>query len=128
MCQRSVRLSRTFLIGGSIAAVLLLFFLLAGSSRFRSTVQNWRMSPEVVRNATQQLVVKNPAIHAPVTFSGPDQTMVEHWDAYRWRVSGYVESKAQDGAKVRTLYFAVVQNSGNDWRLEDLQLQNVEAR
>ena len=72
-------------------------------------------------------MAKNPALHSPVTFSALDQSSVEHWDAYRWRVSGFVDNRSEAGVKIRTLYFAVVQSSGSDWKLEDLQLQNIES-
>ena len=105
----------------------MLFLLLAGSSRFKTRLQSWRLSPDVVLKATQSLVAKNPAVRNAVSFSAPEQTAVEHWDATRWHVSGYVDTQPARGGKVRTLYFAVVQNSGSDWHLEDLQLQNIEA-
>ncbi len=111
----------------AVAGMLLLLTLLAGSSNFKSRVLSWRYSSDVVVKATQGLVAKSPALHNPVGFSTPEQTTVEHWDAYRWRVSGFVDSQPEGGARVRTLYFAVVQNAGSDWRLEDLQLQNIEA-
>ena len=110
-----------------MVGVLLLLILLAGSSRFKSRVSNWRFSSDTVVKATQRLVAKSPSVHNPVRFSSSEQTTVEHWDAYRWRVSGFVDSQPAGGARVRTLYFAVVQNAGSDWRLEDLQLQNIEA-
>lgn len=127
MCQRHIRFSPLLAGGAAVLAVALLLVLLAGSPRFKTRVQGWQLSPEVVLRATQSLVAKNPAVRHPVRFSAPEQTTVEHWDAYRWRVSGYVDSAPERGGKVRTLYFAVVQNSGSDWRLEDLQLQNVDT-
>lgn len=51
---------------------------------------------------------------------------MEHWDSYRWRVSGYVDSRPKAGSSARTLFFAVVQSVGSDWQLEDLELQNVD--
>jgi hypothetical protein len=65
-------------------------------------------------------------VHNPVSFSGIDQTTVEHWDGRRWRVSGYVDTRPQPGVKVRTLYFAVLLTDGRTWNLEDLQLQSME--
>ena len=127
MCRRPVRSLRMVIVGTAVVGMLALLVLLSGSSSFKSRVLSWRFSPDVVVKATQGLVAKNPAVHNPVAFSTPEQTTVEHWDAYRWRVSGFVDSQPAGGARVRTLYFAVVQNAGNDWRLEDLQLQNIEA-
>ena len=127
MCQRYLRFSMPMMVGAAVIAALLLFLMLAGSNRFKTRVQNWRLSPDVVLKATQDLVAKSPSLHNPVGFSAPEQTKVDHWDAYRWRVSGFVDTQPQSGSRVRTLYFAVVQNSGGDWRLEDLQLQNIEA-
>ena len=127
MCQRNLRVNMPLIIGVAIAAVLGLLVLLGGASRFRSRVQAWQMSPDVVLKATQELVAKNPALHNPVGFSAPEQTTVDHWDAYRWRVSGYVDCQPEAGQRVRTLYFAVVQSVGSQWRLEDLQLQNIES-
>lgn len=126
MCQRSVRSSRLLIAAGAVVGMLLLLVLLAGSNSVKSRLLSWRYSSDVVVKATQSLVAKSPALHNPVGFSSPEQTTVEHWDAYRWRVSGFVDSQPAGGARVRTLYFAVVQNAGSDWRLEDLQLQNVE--
>jgi len=113
--------------GVCVVGMLALLVLLAGSSNFKTRVQSWRFSSDVVVKATQGLVAKSPAVHNPVGFSTLEQTTVEHWDEHRWRVSGFVDSQPEGGARVRTLYFAVVQNAGSDWRLEDLQLQNVEA-
>jgi len=127
MCQRNLRVPVPLIIGGAVALVLLLFVLLAGSNRLKNRVQGWQLSPDVVLKATETLVAKNPALHSPVTFSALDQSSVEHWDAYRWRVSGFVDNRSDGGAKVRTLYFAVVQSSGSEWKLEDLQLQNIES-
>jgi hypothetical protein len=115
------------LIGGVVALVLLVFVLLAGSNRLKNRVQSWQLSPDVVLKATEVLVAKSPALHSPVTFSALDQSSVEHWDAYRWRVSGFVDNRSDGGVKVRTLYFAVVQSSGKEWKLEDLQLQSIES-
>ena len=127
-CQRAVSPSRLWMVAvAAVGMLLALLVLLAGSSTFKSRVLSWRYSSDVVLKATQGLVAKSPAVHNPVGFSTPEQTTVEHWDAYRWRVSGFVDSQPEGGARVRTLYFAVVQNSGSDWRLEDLQLQNVDA-
>jgi hypothetical protein len=114
------------MIVGAVALVLMLVILLAGSTRLKSRVQSWKLSPDVVLKATEVLVAKSPALHSPVHFSALDQSSIEHWDAYRWRVSGFVDNQGDGGVKVRTLYFAVVQSSGNDWKLEDLQLQNIE--
>jgi hypothetical protein len=127
MCDRNLRFPGILIAGGVLAGVAILFLLLASSNRLKNRVQNWSFSPEVVLKATETLVAKSPAVHNPIGFSALDQSTVEHWDAYRWRVSGFVETNAQSGGKLRTLYFAVVQNSGNEWRLEDLQLQNLEA-
>jgi len=127
MCQRSVRSSWPVIVGGAVVGILLLLILLAGSSNFKSRVSSWRYSSDIVVKATQGLVAKSPSVHNPVGFSSLEQTTVEHWDAYRWRVSGFVDSQPAGGARVRTLYFAVVQNAGSAWRLEDLQLQNIEA-
>ena len=127
MCQRPVGSSKIVVVVAAIVGILVLLVVLAGSNNFKSRVLNWRFPSDVVVRATQGLVAKSPAVHNPVSFSSPEQTTVEHWDAYRWRVSGYVDSQPEGGARVRTLYFAVVQNAGSDWRLEDLQLQNVEV-
>jgi len=127
MCHRNLRVPVPLIIGGTVALILVLVLLLAGSNRLKSRVQNWQLSPDVVLKATETLVAKSPALHSPVAFSALDQSSVEHWDAYRWRVSGFVDNRGDGGVKVRTLYFAVVQTSGNEWKLEDLQLQNIES-
>ncbi len=126
VCQRVVGFRRIAIIGGLAGGALLLLLLLAGADQFKARVQSWRMSPEVVLKATEALVVKNPAVHDVVAFSTTEQSTVEHWDSYRWRVSGFVDSRAKSGSRVRTLYFAVVQSVGSDWRLEDLELQNID--
>ena len=127
MCHRNLRVPVPLIIGGAIGLMLVLLFLLAAPNQLKSRLQTWQLTPELVLKATQTLVAKNPALHSPVTFSALDQSSVEHWDAYRWRVSGFVDNQSDGGTKVRTLYFAVVQSSGNEWKLEDLQLQNIES-
>src|SRR4051812_39343903 len=127
MCQRNLRVPVALIIGSAVGLVLIMVLLLAGSTRLKSRVQNWQLSPDVVLKATETLVARSPALHSPVTFSALDQSSVEHWDAYRWRVSGFVDNRSDGGVKVRTLYFAVVQTSGNEWKLEDLQLQNIDS-
>jgi hypothetical protein len=37
-----------------------------------------------------------------------------------------VDTRPQPGIKVRTLYFAVIQQNEQSWKLEDLQLQSME--
>jgi len=128
MCHRHLRTSTPMIVGAVVLGALMLFLLVGGSNRIKRRVESWQMSPEVVLQATQKLVAKSPSLRNPVGFSAPEQTTVEHWDAYRWRVSGFVDSQPAGSGRVRTLYFAVVQSSGSDWRLEDLQLQNIEAR
>jgi hypothetical protein len=126
MCRRFLGFRRVAIFGALAVGGLLLLLLLAGSDGVKARVQSWRMSPEVVLKATEELVAKNPAVHNVVGFSPPDQSTVEHWDSYRWRVSGYVDSQPKAGSRVRTLYFAVVQSVGSNWRLEDLELQNID--
>jgi hypothetical protein len=127
MCQRNLALPVRLLAGGGVLLllVLLLGFLWA-SGRLKNRVDRWQVSSQDVLKATQELVARNPSVHNPISFSGIDQTTVEHWDGRRWRVSGYVDTRPKAGVKVRTLYFAVVQHNGKVWDLEDLQLQSME--
>jgi hypothetical protein len=127
MCQRNLRLPVRYLVGGGAVLVVgLLFGLLWSSGRLKNRVARWEASPADVLAATQALVAQSPAVQDAISFSTIDQTTVEHWDGRRWRVSGYVDTRPQPGVKVRTLYFAVVQNNGKAWQLEDLQLQSME--
>ena len=127
MCQRNLHWPVTILAGGGVVLLVVFFaVLLWGSGRLKNRVDHWDVSVEEVQKATQSLVASSPEVHNPVGFSGIDQTTVEHWDGRRWRVSGYVDTKPQTGVKVRTLYFAVVQYTGKNWDLEDLQLQSME--
>ena len=87
--------------------------LLWGSGRIKNRVERWQVSNDDVLNAAQTLVASNPAVRNAVSFSSADQTTVEHWHR-RWRVSGYVDTKPKSGARVRTLYFAVMLNNGTD--------------
>ena len=127
MCQRNLRLPvKAMMGGGAVLFIALLGVLLVGAGRFKNQVDNWQVSNEDVLKAAQSLVGANPAVHHAVSFSGTDQTTVEHWDGRRWRVSGYIDTRSQAGVKVRTLYFAVLLRNGNTWALEDLQLQSME--
>jgi hypothetical protein len=126
MCQRNLRLPKAWI---SVVAVLFLAMLgglLQGSGRIKNRVDGWRVTPADAVKAAQTLVAASPEVHHPVGFSGTDQTTVEHWDGARWRVAGYIDTRPQPGVKVRTLYFAVLLRNGNNWNLEDLQLQSME--
>jgi hypothetical protein len=129
MCQRDLHMSwrRTLVAGGLVVLFLLLGAMLWGSGRIKNRIQRAQFSNADVLKTAQNLVSINPAVHNPVGFSGADQTTVEHWDGRRWRVSGYVDTQPQAGAKVRTLYFAVLLYTGTNWNLEDLQLQSMES-
>src|SRR3954451_79070 len=127
MCQRNLRVPLELGIGAAIVFVALFFVMLGNANRLKSRVSSWSFSPDKVLDATEKLVAKNPEVHNPVGFSPMEQSKVEHWDAYRWRVSGFVDSAPDGGSRKRTLFFAVVTNSGRDWEVEDLQLQNIES-
>ena len=126
MCQRHLRVPVTLITGCVVLFCALLGGLLWGSGRLKNRVERWEVASEDVLKAAQSLVVSNPALRNPVSFSGIDQTVVEHWDGRRWRVSGYVDTRPQPGVKVRTLYFAVLLRTGKAWQMEDLQLQSME--
>ena len=126
MCQRNLRLPVHLVTSGVVLVCVLLGGLLWGSARLKNKVDRWEVSSGDVLKAAQSLVATNPAVRNPVSFSGIDQTTVEHWDGRRWRVSGYVDTRPQPGVKVRTLYFAVLLENGKTWELEDLQLQSME--
>jgi len=127
MCQRYVGLPiRLLIAAGALGFLLMLFAFIWYSGRIKNRVDRQEISMQDVLTATQELVAKNPAVHNPVSFSSLDQTTVEHWTGRRWRVSGYVDTKPQPDVKVRTLYFAVIQQNGANWNLEDLQLQSME--
>jgi len=127
MCQRYVGLPiRLLIAAGVLGFLLMLFAFIWYSGRIKNRVDRQEISMQDVLTATQELVAKNPVVHNPVSFSSPDQTTVEHWTGRRWRVSGYVDTKPLPDVKVRTLYFAVIQQNGANWNLEDLQLQSME--
>ena len=127
MCQRYLSLPvRLIAAGGVLVLIVLLFGFLRFSGRLKNKVDRWEVSSQDVLAATQNLVATNPSVRNLVSFSAPDQTKVERWQGRRWRVSGYFDTSPQPGVKVRTLYFAVVQQDGKDWNLEDLQLQSME--
>ena len=126
MCQRRMHMPERLAVGAVALVAVLLCGLLWGSGRIKNKVDRWEVSNEDALQAAQSLVATNPAVHNPVGFSGLDQTTVEHWDGRRWRVSGYVDTRPKPGVKVRTLYFAVLVNSGKTWNMEDLQLQSME--
>jgi hypothetical protein len=126
MCQRHLRVPVNLAAGVVVLVCVLLGGLLWGSGRLKNKVDSWEVSSVDVLKAVQSLVATNPAVQNPVSFSGIDQTTVEHWDGRRWRVSGYVDTRPQPGVKVRTLYFAVLLKDGGTWNLEDLQLQSME--
>jgi hypothetical protein len=127
MCHRNVALPVRLLIGaGVLGLVALLMGFVWSSARLKNKVDRILASRQEVLTATQQLVAESPALQNPISFSALDQTAIEHWDNRRWRVSGYVDTRGGPGVKVRTLYFAVVQQVGSGWNLEDLQLQSME--
>ena len=127
MCQRYVGLPiRLLIAAGVLGFLLMLFGFIWYSGRIKNRVDREEISMQDVLTATQELVAKNPTVHNPVSFSSLDQTTVEHWTGRRWRVSGYVDTKPQPDVKVRTLYFAVIQQNGANWNLEDLQLQSMQ--
>lgn len=126
MCQRNLMFPRLLVIGGILIVFGLLGAFLWGSGKLKNRIDRNQFSSEEVLKATQSLVAQNPAVRNPVGFSTIEQTTVEHWDGRRWRVSGYIDSRPGPDVKVRTLYFAVVLNTGKNWNLEDLQLQSME--
>ena len=126
MCQRHLRLPVGLIAGGVMLFFALIGVLLWGSGRLKDRVDRREVSSEDVLKAARSLVAANPVVRNPVGFSGIDQTIVEHWDGRRWRVSGYIDTRPQPGVKVRTLYFAVLLHNGKNWDLEDLQLQSME--
>jgi membrane protein implicated in regulation of membrane protease activity len=127
MCQRNLMLPVPLLAAVALLGVFAVIFgFVYVSARVKNRVDRRQASPQEVLAATEALVGKNPSVHNAISFSSIDQTTVEHWDGRRWRVSGYVDTRPQAGVKVRTLYFAVVQQDGKDWNLEDLQLQSME--
>jgi hypothetical protein len=126
MCQRHLRWPVRLVAVVVVLVCVLLGGLLWGSGRIKNKVDRWEFSSEDVMKVAQTLVATNPAVRNPVSFSGIDQTTVEHWDGRRWRVSGYVDTRPRPGVKVRTLYFAVLLSNGKNWVLEDLQLQSME--
>ena len=127
MCQRNLVLPVPLLTAvAALGVFALIFGFVYISARVKNRVDHQQASPQEVLAATQALVGKNPSVHNAIAFSSIDQTTVEHWSGRRWRVSGYIDTRPQPGVKVRTLYFAVVEQSGTDWNLEDLQLQSME--
>ena len=127
MCQRFIGLPVRLLTAvAALGFVVLLFGFIWYSARIKNRVDRRTVSPQDVLTATQALVVKSPNVTNPISFSNIDQTTVEHWSNRRWRVSGYIDTRPQPGVKVRTLYFAVVQQNEQSWNLEDLQLQSME--
>ena len=127
MCHRNLSLPVRLLVGaGVLSLVMALLGFLWISGRLKNKVDRWDVSSQDILQATQSLVAKNASVRNPIHFSAVDQTTVERWDARRWRVSGYVDTRPQPGVKQRTLYFAVVRHNGKSWDLEDLQLQSMD--
>jgi hypothetical protein len=127
MCQRYIGLPvRLLAAAGVLCFLVVLFGFIWYSARLKNRVDRRVLSPQDVLAATQELVAKSGNVANPISFSSLDQTTVEHWSNRRWRVSGYVDTRPQPGIKVRTLYFAVVQQNEAAWKLEDLQLQSMQ--
>jgi hypothetical protein len=127
MCQRLIGMPVRLLVTvGVLGFAVLLFGFIWYSARLKNRVDRRTVSPQEVLNTTQALVSKSPDLTNPIGFSNIDQTTVEHWSNRRWRVSGYVDTQPQPGVKVRTLYFAVIQQNEESWKLEDLQLQSMQ--
>ena len=127
MCQRLVGMPvRLLIAAGVLGFVMVLFGFIWYSARIKNQVDRRTASPAEVLKATQDLVMKNGSVTNLISFSNLDQTTLEHWANRRWRVSGYLDTRPQPGVKVRTLYFAVVQEHGQSFKLEDLQLQSME--
>jgi len=100
MCQRHLRWPVRLIAVVVVLVCVLLGGLLWGSGRIKNKVSRWEVSSEDVMKVAQTLVATNPAVRNPVSFSGIDQTTVEHWDGRRWRVSGYIDTRPQPGVKV----------------------------
>ena len=83
MCQRNLRLPVHLVTSGVVLVCVLLGGLLWGSARLKNKVDRWAVSSGDVLKAAQSLVATNPAVRNPVSFSGIDQTTVEHWDGGR---------------------------------------------
>ena len=127
MCQRYIGWPvRILMATGVLGFLLVLFGFIWYSSRIKNRVDRRDVSSQDVLTATEELVTKSGNVSNPISFSSLDQTTVEHWSNRRWRVSGYVDTRPQPGVKVRTLYFAVIQQNEQAWKLEDLQLQSME--
>ena len=127
MCQRLIGYPvRLMVVGGVAIFALIVFGFIWYSARLKNQVDHATVSSQEVLNATQALVSKSPAMHDAIGFSPLEHSTVEHWTNRRWRVSGYVDQRPQGGVKMRTLYFAVVQQDGQNWNLEDLQLQSMQ--
>jgi hypothetical protein len=127
MCQRLIGWPvRLLIAAGVLSFAVLLFSFIWYSGRIKNRVDRRTASAQDVLTATEELVTKSGNVNNPISFSKLDQTTVEHWSNRRWRVSGYVDTRPQPGVKVRTLYFAVIQENEDAWKLEDLQLQSME--
>lgn len=124
-CRRNLRLPGRLITAAAVLFCVVLAGLLWGSGRLVNRASRWEVRNEDVLRVARSLLAGNPALRNAVGFSGADQTIVEHWDGRRWRVSGYVDTRPPSGVKVRTLYFVVLQNNGKTWDLEDLQLQSM---
>ena len=125
-CQRNLWLPVKGIVAGVLMVCAVLGLFLARSGRLKTSVETSLTNASAAYDAAKEAVAKNPAIHDPVKFSGAQETSIERWDQYRWRVSGYVDSQPKKGTKVRTLYFCVMRFSGERWDVEDMQLQSME--
>jgi hypothetical protein len=115
-----------WLVAAVLVACSILGYFLYRSGGLKRRVETSLTSPSAAYGAARDAVAKNPAIHDAVKFSGEQETTIEQWDRYRWRISGYVDTQPKNGSKVRTLYFCVLRFSGERWDVEDMQLQSME--
>jgi len=125
-CQRNLLLPMWGLIVGVVAVCGILGAFLYLSGRLKNRVEGSLSTPAAAYSAARDAVSKNPAIHDLVKFSGEQETTIERWDRYRYRVSGYVDMQPKTGSRVRTLFFCVMRFSGEKWDVEDMQLQSME--
>ncbi len=126
VCGRGLRMPPWAPAILAVGLVVALALGLYGSGKIKNKLVWGQTTAADAYAAARGYVEKESSVRGAATFGNLSESVVERWDAKRWRVSGFVDSKDKSGAKWRTRYYCVVRYNGNDhWAVEDLQLERV---
>ena len=107
--------------------IALLGLALWGSGIAKSRLEWGETRPADAYKAAMEFVAKNPTMRGAVKFSKLEETVVERWDASRWRVAGFADTQPQPGVNTRVHYYCVLEFDGGDrWAIQDMEFERVQ--